>query len=95
MEGEGREVEEGADLVLGLEMVGVVGPRRDGAVGARDAVLPRVLALLDAVPGEEERFVEGVEDGDDEVVVGDAVDAWAWELPVDQDALQVVGDRAW
>jgi hypothetical protein len=48
--GERGEVGEGADLVLALELVGVVGARRDGAVGARHAVLPRVLPLLDAVP---------------------------------------------
>jgi hypothetical protein len=88
VEREGGEVGEGADLVLGLELVGVVGAGGDGAVGPRHAVLPRVLALLDAVPGEEEGLVEVVDDVDDEVVVGDAVDARARELPVDQDALR-------
>jgi len=87
VEREGGEVGEGADLVLGLELVGVVGGGRDGAVGPGHAVLPRVLALLDAVPGEEEGLVEVVDDGDDEVVVGDAVDARAREAAVDQDAL--------
>ena len=35
-----REVEEAADLVLELELVGPVPPGRDRAVGAGDAVLP-------------------------------------------------------
>ena len=45
-----REVEEAADLVLGLHMVREVLARRDRAVGAGQAILPRVLALLQTVP---------------------------------------------
>jgi hypothetical protein len=41
-----------------------------------------------ALPCNEEGLVEFVVDVDDEVVVGDAVDARAGKLPVDQDALQ-------
>ncbi|WVZ68407.1 hypothetical protein U9M48_017349 [Paspalum notatum var. saurae] len=42
-------VEEAADLVLGLPVVRPVGVGLDGAHGARHAVLPRVLPLLDPV----------------------------------------------
>ena len=41
-----------------------------------------------AVPGQEERLVELVEDVDDEVVVGDRLDLRPRELVVDQDPLQ-------
>jgi len=50
LEAERREVEETADLVLELELVGPVPSRRYGAVGAHDAVLPRVHPHLDSVP---------------------------------------------
>jgi hypothetical protein len=50
LKAERREVEEAADLVLELELVGPVPSGRDGAVGARDAVLPRVHPHLDSVP---------------------------------------------
>ncbi|BAS90483.1 Os04g0561950 [Oryza sativa Japonica Group] len=46
VEGERREVEEAADLVLGLHLVGEVLARRDRAVRAGHAVLPRVLPVL-------------------------------------------------
>jgi hypothetical protein len=44
--------------------------------------------MTSALPCDEEGLVELVDDIDDEVVVGDAVDARARKLPVDQDALQ-------
>mgnify|MGYP003702480449 CR=1 FL=1 len=50
VEGERREVEEAADLVLGLHLVGEVLARRDRAVRAGHAVLPRVLPVLKPVP---------------------------------------------
>jgi len=50
LEAERREVEETADLVLELELVGPVPSRRYGAVGAHDTVLPRVHPHLDSVP---------------------------------------------
>lgn len=50
LEAERREVEETADLVLELELVGPVPSRRYGAVGAHHAVLPRVHPHLDSVP---------------------------------------------
>lgn len=40
VEGQGREVEEAADLVLEMHHVGEVLPGWDGAVGPRDAILP-------------------------------------------------------
>ena len=43
-------VDEAADLVLGLPVVREVGVGLDRAHGARHAVLPRVLPLLDPVP---------------------------------------------
>lgn len=70
VEGGGGEVEEAADLILDLEAVGEVGAGLDGAHGAGGAVLPRILALLDAVPGEEERLIQIVVDVDHDVVVG-------------------------
>ncbi|KAG6388164.1 hypothetical protein SASPL_153363 [Salvia splendens] len=87
VEGGGGVVVVAADLVLNLELVGHVGAGRDGAVGAGEALLPRVLALLDAVPREEDGLVEVVEDVDDDVVVGGAIDAGAGELVVDGDDL--------
>jgi hypothetical protein len=45
-----REVEEAADLVLGLHAVREVLAWGDRAVRAGHAVLPRVLALLQTVP---------------------------------------------
>ncbi|WVZ98980.1 hypothetical protein U9M48_044347 [Paspalum notatum var. saurae] len=83
----GREVEEGADLVLGLPLVGEVGVGRDGALRPGHAVHPRVLAVLHPVPGEEQRLVQLVEDVDDDVVVGGAVDPRPGELAVDEDHL--------
>ena len=50
LEAERREVEETADLVLELELVGPVPSRRDRAVGSGDAILPRVHPHLDSVP---------------------------------------------
>lgn len=50
LEAERREVEETADLVLELELVGPVPSWRDRAVGAGDAVLPRVHPHLDSIP---------------------------------------------
>jgi hypothetical protein len=50
LEAQRRAVEEAAHLVLGLEHVGPVRPRRDRAVGARHAVVPRVPAHLQPVP---------------------------------------------
>ncbi|BAS99835.1 Os07g0119475 [Oryza sativa Japonica Group] len=87
--GDGGEVDEGADLVLGLELVGVVGARGDWAVGAQHAVLPRVLALLDAIPCQEERLVQVVEHVHDDVVVRHAVDSRPRKLAIDQDALRL------
>ena len=55
VEGERREVEEAADLVLGLHMVGEVLTGWDRAIGARHAILPRILALLQTIPAD---FVE-------------------------------------
>jgi hypothetical protein len=45
-----REVEEAADLVLGLHVVSEVLARRDWAIGAGHTILPRVLAVLQTVP---------------------------------------------
>ncbi|GER50709.1 alpha-ketoglutarate-dependent dioxygenase alkB homolog 6 [Striga asiatica] len=93
LEAGGGEVEVAADLVLHLcQNVGkniscVVGAGEDGAHGAGGAVLPRVLALLNAGPCEEEGLVEMVEHVHDDVVVGGAVDLRARELAVDEDAL--------
>jgi hypothetical protein len=53
---ERREVEEAPDLVLDLEVVGPVPAWRYRAVGAEDAVLPAVLAVLDPVPGSSRKF---------------------------------------
>ncbi|KAK3003345.1 hypothetical protein RJ639_019862 [Escallonia herrerae] len=83
----GGIVEIAADLVLDLEVVGVVGTGKDGAHGSEGTILPAVLAVLDAVPGEEERLVEVVEDVDDDVVVAGAVDVGTRELAVDEDGL--------
>jgi hypothetical protein len=53
---ERREVEEAPDLVLDLEVVGPVPARWYGAVGAEDAVLPAVLAVLDPIPVSSRKF---------------------------------------
>ncbi|CAH9073070.1 unnamed protein product [Cuscuta epithymum] len=87
VEGGGGEVKVAPDLVLDLELVGEVGGGRDGAHGPGSAVHPGVLPLLDATPREEQRLVEVVEDVDDDVVVGGAVDPGARELAVDEDPL--------
>lgn len=50
VEAEGGEVEEAADLVLHLEHVSEVLPRRNGTVRPQHAVLPRVPPLLYPVP---------------------------------------------
>jgi hypothetical protein len=50
VEGERGVVEEAADLVLRLHAVCVILARRDGAVRAGHAILPRVLSLLDPIP---------------------------------------------
>jgi hypothetical protein len=47
---EGWEVEEAANLVLELELVGPVPARRNRAVSAGNAILPGVHSHLDAVP---------------------------------------------
>jgi hypothetical protein len=52
VESQRREVEEAADLVLSLHAVSEVLARRDGAVGAGQAILPRILALLQTVPAD-------------------------------------------
>ncbi|BAS74928.1 Os01g0816850, partial [Oryza sativa Japonica Group] len=78
------EVEEGPDLVLGLPFVRPVCARLDRAIRPRHSVHPRVLPLLDPVPGSQEGMVELVEDVDDDVVVGAAVDGWAGEHVVDE-----------
>lgn len=83
----GGEVCVASNLILRLELVGVVSTGRDGAASSQDAILPRVLPLLDAVPCQEERLVEVVDDVDDEVVIGDAVETGAGELAVDEDSL--------
>jgi hypothetical protein len=83
----GGEVEEAADLVLDLERVGPVPPRGDGAVGAEHAVLPRGLALLHAVPGEQQRLVQRVANVHHHVPVGRHVQRRARELPVDANHL--------
>lgn len=83
----GGEVEEAADLVLDLERVGPVPPGGDGAVGAQHAVLPRGLALLHAVPGDEQRLVQRVADVHHDVPVGCHVQRRARELPVDANHL--------
>jgi hypothetical protein len=83
----GGEVEEAADLVLDLERVGPVPPGGDGAVGAEHAVLPRRLALLHAVPGEQQRLVQRVADVHHHVPVGGHVQGRARELAVDANHL--------
>jgi hypothetical protein len=50
VEGERGEVVVGADLVLGLQDVGEVGPRRDRARRPSHAVLERVPPLLETAP---------------------------------------------
>ena len=50
VQGRGREVDEGADLILGLPFVGEVGVGRNGAVDAQNSVLPGVFPLFDPVP---------------------------------------------
>jgi hypothetical protein len=50
LQAERGEVEETADLVLELELVGPVPSRWDRAVGARNAILPRVHPHLDSIP---------------------------------------------
>lgn len=47
----GWEVEEAANLVLDLEVVGPVPTWRYGAGGAENPILPAILALLDPIPG--------------------------------------------
>ena len=47
-----REVEEAAHLVLGLHAVSEILARRDRAIGAGHAILPRILALLQTVPAD-------------------------------------------
>lgn len=83
----GGEVEEAADLVLDLERVGPVPAGGDGAVGAEHAVLPRRLALLHAVPGEQQRLVQRVADVHHHVPVGGHVQGRARELAVDANHL--------
>ena len=39
------------------------------------------------VPGEEKWLVQAVEDIDDEVVVGNRMNVWTWELAVDKYSL--------
>lgn len=46
----GGEEREGTDLVLGLEVIGEVGVRRDRTVGTENPILPRILPLLDPIP---------------------------------------------
>lgn len=36
------------------------------------------------VPGEEKRLVQAVEDIDNEIVIGNRVNIWTWELPIDE-----------
>ena len=93
MEASGGEVVVASNLVLDLEAVGEVGTGHDRAHGSGGTILPRVLPLLDTVPGEEERLVEVVEHVDDNVVVGGAVDLRPRELTVNEDAL--LGDTQW
>lgn len=50
LEVDGGEIEESANLILGLEHISPVCARQYRAVGARNPVLPRVEPLLYAVP---------------------------------------------
>jgi len=84
---DGGVVEVATDLVLNLEVVGVVGARLDGALGAWGTILPGVFPVLDTIPGEEDWLVKEVKDIDDNVIVAGAVYFRAWELAVDEDPL--------
>lgn len=46
----GGEVCVAADLVLGLELVCVVGVGRDGAISSQHPILPRIFSLFDSIP---------------------------------------------
>ncbi len=48
--GSGGIVDVASNLVLHLEVIGVVSPRGNGAHGSKHSILPRVLPMLDATP---------------------------------------------
>lgn len=83
-----REVRKGPNLILSLELVGVVGARRNGAVCSKDSILPRVLPLLYPIPSNQKRLVEVVDDGENDVVVGRTVEPRPRKLPVNENTLQ-------
>ena len=41
------------------------------------------------VPREEKGLVHAVEDIDNEIVIGNRVNVWTWELPIDKYSLQI------
>lgn len=45
------------------------------------------------VPGDEERLIQAVVDIDNEIVIGDGVNIWAWELPIDEYPLEAKTDQ--
>ena len=87
VEGGGGGVEEAADLVLHLELVRPVPPRRDAAVCAAHAVLPGALALLHPVPRQQQRLVQAVPHVHHQVPVGRHVQRRPRQLPVDANRL--------
>lgn len=80
-------VEVAADLILDLEVIGLVFAREDGAHGSGSSVLPRVFPLLDAVPMEEEGLIQIIEDVDNDVVVAGGVDVGPRKLAIDENDL--------
>lgn len=89
----GEKVSVTSNLVLSLKLICIVRARRNGAVGPQDSILPRVLPLLDPIPGYEYRFVNVVDDADDDVVVGDTVEARPRELCIDENPLLLDAER--
>ncbi|RDX75011.1 hypothetical protein CR513_45161, partial [Mucuna pruriens] len=80
-------IEVASDLILDLEVIGVVSAWLNGAVSSQCAVLPRVFPVLDTTPCEQKRLLEEVEDVDHNVIVAGGIDFGSGELAVDEDTL--------
>lgn len=42
-----------------------------------------------SVPGDEKRLVQAIVDIDNEIVIGDGVNIWAWELSINEYSLKM------
>nr|GLL42455.1 hypothetical protein ACMD2_04951 [Ipomoea trifida] len=81
------EVEVGPDLILHLEMIGIVCTGHDGTHGSRHPILPGILPLLNTVPMEQQRLIQFIKHINNNVVVGCAVDGGARQFTVDENRI--------